>query len=263
MITQKPVVMTFAGSDPTGGAGVQADIETLASLGCHACTVVTAITVQDTQGLKSFTPVEVGLFMAQTRSILEDMPVAAFKLGMLGSAAIAQALYTLLEAYPHIPVVVDPVLASGDGQVLVTEEMKVILKTLLIPLATVLTPNAREARSLAPEADTLNACGHALLALGCQNVLITGGDEPSVDVKNQLFSHRQKTDEFVWPRFPQQCHGTGCTLAAAIAALLAQGCDPYNAIYEAQQFTWKAIEQALYLGQGQAIPNRFYWAQKT
>ncbi len=176
-MTELPVVLVFAGNDPSGGAGLQADIQTLTSLGCHPAPVITAITVQDTVGVKQFIPVEAGLVIAQARAILEDMPVAAIKTGMLGSIENLTALAGILNDYPDIPLIVDPVLASGAGLALSDEPIEEALHALLLPQTTLLTPNTLEARRLAPDADSIDACGHALLTAGCQFVLITGTHE--------------------------------------------------------------------------------------
>ena len=155
---QIPVVMCFAGLDSTGGAGLQADIEAVASMGCHAAPVVTALTVQDTQRVIDYTPVDATVLIAQARAVLEDMPIAAIKIGMLGDVHIIEALHTLLTDYPDIPVILDPVLAGGGGGSLSTPEIIDATNHLLLPQVTVLTPNSIEARILAPESDTLEAC---------------------------------------------------------------------------------------------------------
>ena len=145
-----PVVMTFSGHDPSGGAGIQADIEVLASQGCHATPVITALTVQDTRDVVDFTPLAASHVITQARAVLEDMPVAAFKIGMLGSVENAQAIYTILQDYPQLPLVLDPILASGGGTQLGAENLPAAINTLLLPRTSVLTPNSLEARALAP-----------------------------------------------------------------------------------------------------------------
>ena len=154
-----PVVMVFAGCDATGGAGIQADIETLASMGCHAAPVITATTVQDTQGLQGYLAIDAVQVIAQARAVLEDMPVAAFKIGMLGSVANVEAVHTLLQDYPDTPVVLDPVITAGGGGELADAEVVEAMVTLLFPLTTVLAPNSLEARGCAPEGAAMNACG--------------------------------------------------------------------------------------------------------
>lgn len=258
--TTIPVVMTFAGNDPTGGAGIHADIETLASMGCHAAPIVTAITVQDTQHVKEYHAVDATLVIAQARAVLEDMPVSAFKIGMVGSVLNAEAIHTILRDYPDVPIILDPIVSSGGGDALSSEAIRDAIVNLLFPLTTVLTPNSLEARTFAPLADTLEACGQELLDYGCEFVLITGTHENAPEVHNQLYGNRRRLETYTWKRLPHQYHGSGCTLASAIAGLLSQGREPFTAIYEAQEYTWESLNDGYRLGMGQFIPNRLFWA---
>ncbi|MEW5973227.1 MAG: hydroxymethylpyrimidine/phosphomethylpyrimidine kinase [Pseudomonadota bacterium] len=254
-----PVVLVFAGLDPTGGAGLSADIEAIISQGCHAAPIATALTVQDTRDVIRVGQVDALLVVEQARALLEDVPVAAIKLGMLGSAAMVEAVHTILRDYPQIPVVLDPVLRAGGGTELADEELIEAMRELLIPQATVLTPNSEEARRLAPDADNLHACALSLLEQGSEYVLITGTHEPTPEVENLLFGGHRLLETFSWPRLPESYHGSGCTLASAIAGLLAQGHEPMTAIHQAQDYTWQTLEQAYRLGRGQMIPNRLFW----
>ena len=255
-----PVVLAFAGHDPSGGAGLQADIEALASQGCHAATVVTALTIQDTGDVIGYTSVDAGQVIAQARAVLEDMRVAVFKIGMLGSIENAEAIHSILMDYPEIPVVFDPVLASGHGTDLGGQGLIEALQVLLLPLTTILTPNGPEARALAPGADTLDACAFALLDRGVDHVLVTGSHEHTPAVINRLYSGQRLLETFTWERLPHSYHGSGCTLAASIAGLLAQGLEPFNAIHEAQDYTWNALRHGYRAGLGQHLPNRFFWS---
>lgn len=257
-----PVVMVFAGCDSTGGAGIQADIETLASMGCHAAPVITAITVQDTQQVQGYTAIDAALIVAQARAVLEDMPVAAFKIGMVGSVENVEAIHTLLQDYPDVPVVLDPVRAAGGGGELADEEVVDAMVTLLFPLTTVLTPNTLEARALAPEADTLDACAQEILESGCEFVLITGAHENTAAVINTLYGNRRQLESFSWERLPASYHGSGCTLASAISGLLAHGMEPFTAIHEAQEYTWETLKHGYRIGMGQYLPNRLFWARE-
>jgi len=255
-----PVVLVFAGTDPSGGAGIQADIETLASMGCHAATVVTAVTVQDTQNVHRFQAIDPLLIAEQARAILNDMPVSAIKLGMLGSVECVDVLREILLEHPEIPVVLDPILKAGGGATLSGESLKQAMADKLFPLVTVLTPNSLEARQLAVEADNLDACAHELLEFGCEYVLITGSHENSERVCNRLYSDQQLVENFMWERLPGEYHGSGCTLSVAIAGLLAQDLDPVAAVFQAQQYTWETLKHAYRVGMGQLIPNRLFWA---
>lgn len=260
--SKPPVVMIFAGSDPTGGAGLAADIQSVTALGCHPAPVVTAITAQDTSELKNFVAVDTELVIEQARAVLEDMPVAAFKTGMLGSAANLSAVATILADYPNIPVVVDPVMSTGGGDRLSREPLEDGYCSVLLPLATLATPNAIEAKQLAPEADSREACIQKLMSLGCEYVLHTGSHEPTDDVIHQLYGHHRCLETFTQKRLPGEYHGSGCTLASACAGALAQGFDMIAAVREALHFTWHSLANGHQTGMGQQLPHRQYWADQ-
>ena len=260
MSVSPPIVLSFAASDPTCGAGLQADILTIASLGCHPASVATALTVQDTSGVENLFAFQPEWILAQARSLLEDMPVAAFKLGVLGSARNAQAIAEILASHPSVPVVLDPVLASGRGDSLADEETLRATRGALLPRATVLTPNSIEARRLAgagPGAE-LAECARGLLALGCRHVLITGSHESDRQVVNTLYGPQGSVQEERWDRLPGSYHGSGCTLASAIAAFLARGLGVAEAARAAQDYTWNALAAGFRAGRGQLLPNRFF-----
>jgi hydroxymethylpyrimidine/phosphomethylpyrimidine kinase len=268
-----PIVLTFAASDPTGGAGLQADVLTLASMGCHPLSVVTGVTVQDTTGVHDVFAVEGAWVRDQARRVLEDMPIAAFKLGVLGSVENIKVICDILSDYPQVPVVLDPVLASGRGDLLASEEMADALRELLIPQATILTPNSVEARRLAASHHERGAgersrrgladCAAGLLALGCTYVLITGTHEPGGEVVNTLYATGGVVREDRWERLPASYHGSGCTLASAIAAALANGLQIPEAVRDAQEYTWQALSAGFRPGTGQWLPDRFFWAREA
>jgi hydroxymethylpyrimidine/phosphomethylpyrimidine kinase len=253
-----PVVLAFAASDPTGGAGLQADLLTIAALGCHPLSVVTALTAQDTRGVERVLPVEPSWITRQARVVLDDIAVAAFKAGVLGSAQNVRAVSELLAEHGEVPLVVDPVLASGRGDPLAEEDAIEALRELLLPRATMLTPNSIEARRLADGASDLAECARRLVEQGCEYVLITGTHETGNDVVNTLYDESGVVREDRWPRLPASYHGSGCTLASAIAARLAQGVEPPEAARDAQHFTWQALAAGFKPGGGQFLPNRFF-----
>lgn len=261
--TDPPIVMVLAGHDPTGGAGIQADIETLTSLGCHPCTVITALTAQDTQNVKDFQPVPPTFLIEQARAVLEDMPVAAFKIGMTASVEIIEAIHTLLRDYHTVPVIFDPVLAGGGGGSLAREHLIDALMDLLVPLTTVITPNSVEARLLCADADSLDACAQQLMAQGAEYVFITGGHETSADIVNRLWGHRKFVSEYSQTRIHGEFHGTGCTISSAVAGYVAHGAAVPTAIRDAQAYTARAVAHARRLGMGQLIPNRLAWCNQT
>jgi hydroxymethylpyrimidine/phosphomethylpyrimidine kinase len=263
-----PIVLSFAGSDSSGGAGIQADILTLASMGCHALPVVTAIVVQDTAGVEEILPLDPEWVADQARTVLEDMPVHVFKLGMLGSVEIITAIAEVISDYPDIPLVLDPVLASGRGDELASDEMVVAMRELLLPQATIITPNSMEARRLAQDDDEeeddtqfLNRCADRLLHMGCEYVLITGTHENTFQVVNKLYGSEGEMRSDSWDRLAGSYHGSGCTLAAAIAAALANGLPVIEGVYEAQEYTWQSLKAGFRPGMGQYLPDRLFWAR--
>ncbi|VAW78687.1 Hydroxymethylpyrimidine phosphate kinase ThiD [hydrothermal vent metagenome] len=260
--TPVPVVMVFSGNDPSGGAGIQADIEALISHGCHTTPVLTTLTIQDTRDILGYTPLDASLVTEQARAVLEDIPVSAFKLGLLTSIEVIEAVHTILADYPDIPVVTDPVLATGAGTMLSDDDVVSAINELLLPQTTVLTPNSNEARLLAPEADSLSACAMALLDKGAEFVLITGTHENTPTVINSLYGNRRLLETFEWDRLEGEFHGSGCTLASSIAGLLAQGMEPFSAIHEAQEYTWQSLAEGYRIGMGQQLPNRLFWARE-
>jgi hydroxymethylpyrimidine/phosphomethylpyrimidine kinase len=262
-----PIVLSFAGSDPTGGAGIQADLLTLSSMGCHALTVVTAITVQDTAGVEDVLPIDADWVSDQARVLLEDMPVAAFKIGMVGSVENCAAIAEVVSDYPDVPLVLDPVLASGRGDEMATEEMIEAMREMLIPQTTIITPNSLEARRLADDGSdeerSLEDCAKRILEMGCEYVLITGTHENTPQVINTLYGQQGVIRSDSWQRLPGSYHGSGCTLASAIAATLANGLDIPEAVREAQEYTWQTLNAGFRPGMGQHIPDRFFWAREA
>ncbi len=262
-----PIVLTFAATDPSSGAGMQADILTIASMGCHPLSVVTGITVQDTSGVDDVLAMEADWVVDQARTVLEDMPVAAFKIGLLGSVENIAAIAEVISDYPDVPLVLDPVLASGRGDELANEDMIDALRELLLPQTTILTPNSMEARRLVQDEDNeaddpnLGECAKRILQLGCEYVLITGTHENTPKVINTLYGESGTVRSDAWPRLPGIYHGSGCTLASAIAALLANGLSMEDAVREAQEYTWEALKYGFRPGMGQHIPDRFFWAR--
>jgi len=261
-----PLVLVFAASDPSSGAGIQADLLTLSSLGCHPLTAVTALTVQDSVGVRSLQPVSAELVEQQARAILEDMPVAAFKIGVLGSVENVLAVAEIVSDYPDIPLVLDPVLASGRGDELSGEEIISAIREMLLPQTTIITPNAPEARRLAESDEdesepTIDTCAERLIEMGAQYVLITGTHENTPDVINTLYGAEGLQRRDRWERLPGSYHGSGCTLASAIAGCIAGGASIEDAVRDAQDYTWQALKHGFQAGMGQLIPDRLFWAR--
>lgn len=273
MTPTPPTVLTFAATDPSGGAGLQADILALASIGCHPLSVVTGITVQDTVGVESVMALDSDFINEQARTILEDIQVSAFKLGLLGSVENIAVIAEIMADYPDVPLLIDPILTSGRGDELANEEMQAAMTELLFPQATLITPNSLEARRLAFMDDgdeilhtSLEEAAQRLLNLGTEYVLITGTHERSTDVVNSLYGTSSSgacglIKAYHWERLVGSYHGSGCTLTSAIAACLAHGLSMEEAIQEAQEYTWQTLKNAFRPGMGQFIPDRFFWAR--
>jgi hydroxymethylpyrimidine/phosphomethylpyrimidine kinase len=260
---RRPLVLVFAGLDPTGGAGLHADIEAVGAMGGHALPVATAITAQDTRDVKSCTPVGAMSIIEQARVVLDDVNVDAFKVGLVGSIEAMGAIHTIIREHENIPVVVDPVCASGAGTPLADEEQMDALVSLLLPLATVVTPNTIEARLLSPEADSPQAAAQELLSYGCSFVLLTGTHDPSPDVVHHLFAEMRLIQSFHCERLAGSYHGSGCTLSSAIATLLGHGLEPLAAVSEALDYTLRTLKRAITIGGGQKIPYRLFGARES
>ncbi len=268
MVNSPPCVMTFAATDPSSGAGLQADILALASIGCHPLSVVTGTTVQDTVGVEGVMALDADWINDQARAILEDVPVSAFKLGLLGSVENVAVIAEIMADYPNVPLLIDPILTSGRGDELSNEEMQSAMCELLFPQATLITPNSIEARRLAfydenegVKNTSLEESAQRLLEMGSEYVLITGTHERSDDVVNSLFGPAGHIRDYHWERLAGSYHGSGCTLTSAIAACLAHGLTMEEAIQEAQEYTWQTLKNAFRPGMGQFIPDRFFWAR--
>lgn len=236
-----PCVLTIAGSDSGAGAGIQADARTIEALGGYACTAITAVTAQNTRGITAWRPVPTTLLAAQITAVLDDLPVAAIKTGLLPGSAAVRAVAGALAGFRKIPLVVDPVIGSTSGtRFLPPAGVRALLRKLL-PLATLVTPNWPEAEMLTglrvrTFADA-EAAARRLLATGCKAVLVKGGHGPGRACRDCLVLPDRRAVWFESPRIKtRNTHGTGCVLAAAIALRLARG-DPVEvATAHARQF---------------------------
>lgn len=255
MSAPRPTILCLSGHDPGGGAGIQADAEAAAALGVHALTVITAHTVQDSRDVSRVVPAEPTLLAAQVDVLLADFRPAAVKVGLLGAPGQVAFVAGVIRR-AGVPAVLDPVLRAGGGTDLAAPDLVEQLRRELLPQVEVLTPNAAEARRLAPAGSTLDDCGRALLDLGARNVLVTGGDEPGDPVVNHWFAAGRAPRRFAWPRVAGAFHGAGCTLAAAIAALLARGLPLAEALADAQAYVHRSLGRAFAPGRGRRIPGR-------
>jgi len=253
-------VLVVAGSDSGGGAGIQADIKAITALGAYAATAITALTAQNTLGVQAIHPVPAPFLRAQMESVLADIGADIVKTGMLGDAATIEAVCDALAALaPDVPAVIDPVMVAKGGARLLAEDALAVMKRRLLPRAALITPNLPEAEALTglaiatPEA--MREAARMLLSLGVPAVLITGGHLPGADLIDMLATENG-TEEFTSRRIEtRHTHGTGCTIASAIAAGLAQGMSLRDAVLRARAYVRAAILAAPGLGAGHGPLN--------
>lgn len=254
-----PCVLVFSGSDPSGGAGMQADITAIAALGAHPLSVVTVLTVQDNERVFGVYPVAAELVRQQAQALVERIDISAVKLGIVGNRVNAEAIAAIIRQLrarqPDLPVVFDPVLANGHGDNLASED-PIAAVAPLFELATVITPNRLEADRLCGSATDPEQQARLLLERGCRNVLLKGGHGPEQDQVLNRWTSRDQSRSWSWPRLPGEFHGSGCTLAAALSALLAQGLGMEAAIAAAQTYCQQTLAASYSIAAGQRIPNR-------
>ncbi len=247
--------MILSGLDPSGGAGIQADIQAVTALGGHPLPVLTCLTVQDTTNVYGAEAVDAELVRQQLKCVADDAPIHAIKTGALGNAAIVDVLVEFLSQHPGLPLITDPVIKAAGGGDLADDELITAMKQRLFPLAEMITPNGIELSMLGDSDDPAQAAQN-LLAGGCKSVLATGGHGTGPHIINTLFNQAHEPMTWELERVGGEYHGTGCTLAAAIAAGRASGLSARAAIAQAQNFVNRAILHALEVGKGQPVPDR-------
>jgi hydroxymethylpyrimidine/phosphomethylpyrimidine kinase len=266
-----PKALTIAGSDSGGGAGIQADLKTFAAFGVYGCSVITAITAQNTQHVTGIEPVSPNMVRKQLEAVLSDIRPDVVKTGMLGYANVIRAVTSSLSAARRIPLVVDPVMLSKSGDALLDQDAPATLVDLLFPLADLITPNIPEAEVLTGRtlktSDDFERAARQLHSMGARAVLLKGGHRPRLQDKSDLESN-EVVDLFYdgrelhsirgpWVNTPHT-HGTGCTLASSIAAGLAQGLELHPAILQARTYLTKALEAGFVVGQGISPVHHFH-----
>jgi hydroxymethylpyrimidine/phosphomethylpyrimidine kinase len=261
--------LTIAGSDSGGGAGIQADLKTFAALGIYGSSVITAVTAQNTRQVSAIHVVPAPIVAAQIRAVLSDIGADAVKTGMLANAEIIQAVAMILQQFPGIPLVVDPVITAKSGDSLLAEEAVQTLRRALLPLAEVVTPNIPEAevlvgKSLQTEPDFITAA-KMIFEMGARNVVIKGGHRPphlsesGPRVVVDLFYDGKQVRSIEGPFIDTpHTHGTGCTFASAIAAGLARGLDLFSAAVEAREYLTEALRRAFPIGHGKSPVHHFH-----
>ena len=263
--TQTPIALTIAGSDSGGGAGIQADLKTFSALGVYGASVITALTAQNTVSVTAIEDVSPAFIGRQIDAVLSDLSVKAIKIGMLSQVEVIQAVAAGLKQYPHIPVVLDPVMVAKSGDVLLQPEAHIALVELLFPVASVITPNLPEAAILLATEEAQNESmmtdqGKALLALGCDAVLMKGGHLTG-DQCVDLLLYNNEIERFEYPRIEtRNTHGTGCTLSSAICAGMASGLDLKQAVSAAGSYLHTAIKASdqLTIGDGHGPVHHFH-----
>lgn len=257
----RPAVLTIAGSDSGGGAGIQADLKTFAALGTYGTSALTAVTAQNTLGVQSFVALEPELVTAQIRAVLDDIRPRAVKTGMLATAPIVRAIVAVLRERSDLPLVIDPVTHAKSGDALISEEAIGVVRETLLPLCTVVTPNLPEAAALVGfhvETDEqMLTAARSLLAMGAQAVVVKGGHRSGG--ADDLYMDRDRIEWLRTERIATRCdHGTGCTFSAAIAALLALGLDTLEAVREAKGYLTEAMRAGYEVGAGHSPVNHFH-----
>ena len=260
-----PIALTIAGSDSSGGAGIQADLKTFAALGVYGASAITALTAQNTQGVDAVLVVPPDFVARQIRVVARDLDLRAVKIGMLATAEIIEAVAEQLKALEGIPVVLDPVMVAASGDVLLDEDAIETLRTVLLPRATLITPNLPEAAKLldqdeAKDESAMRAQAEALRALGAQAVLIKGGHADCPEAVDILVDGEGEL-RLTAPRVAtENTHGTGCTLSSAVAAELAKGASLREAVTRAKAYVTQALQRAdaLRIGKGRGPVHHFH-----
>ncbi len=262
-----PLVLTFGLADPVGAIGIQADLAAVAAMGCHGLSVLTALSVGDTTGTEDLQEIDPEWVSDQARALLEDMPVAALKVGYVGSIEAISVIAEIVSDYPEIPLVLDPFATTLPAQD-VDEELLLALRELLVPQTTLLQLSADELAQLAEtwrdasDDDMLEVDAMQLIEFGCEYVFVTGMPGDAHDVANALFGSEGLVRKDSWQRQAGPFIGAGNTLSATVTAMLANGLDVPEAVFEAEEFTNAALGNAQRLGMGKLVPDRYFWARE-
>lgn len=254
--------LTIAGSDSSGGAGIQADIKTMSAIGCYAMSAITSITAQNTTGVRSIMPVSPEVVADQIDMVMTDIPPLAIKVGMLCNAEVASAVAERLEHYRPQNLIVDPVMVSTSGSMLLEKDAVEVLTKRIFPLAELVTPNQMETKALTGSSVTAEQI-ESLRRLGCRNILIKGGDTDRTDIKVDIL-HLSATGETIELKADaidtKNSHGTGCTLSSAIASYLALGYQLKEAVSMAKLYVTHALEAGSWIttGRGHGPVNHFF-----
>jgi hydroxymethylpyrimidine/phosphomethylpyrimidine kinase len=266
-IQTSPLILTFGVSDPIGAIGIQADLACFSALGCHGLSVMTGILISDTARVEDVQEVDADWVCDQARVVLEDMQVAAFKVGALTSVEQASAIAEIVSDYPDVPLILDPFLSSLPDSGLADDDMLGAIRQILVPQATVLLLTQVELARMAETwrdggGDMLKEDVAELTGMGCQYVLVkctgSSGTGAGAQLSNTLFDENGVVGTFNWQHFPGPFVGAGSTLSGALAALMARQVEAIDAIQAAQEFTVGALANAQRFGMGKLVPNKFF-----
>ncbi len=264
-----PLILTFGATDPVGAIGIQADLASFAAMGCHGLSVITSILIGDTARIEDVQVVDADWVADQARVLLEDMPVAAFKVGAVGSIEAVSVIAEIVSDYPDIPLILDPFISAMPDQGLESEDLLIAMRELLIPQTTILVVSAVELGRFAETwreqstEDMLSVDAIKVIEMGCEYLFVTGTPCDVGDVANTLFNESGVVRHDNWQRVSGTFAGAGATLSATITALLANGLDVPEAVLEAQEFTIAAIAHAQRLGMGKLVLDRYFWARES
>lgn len=262
-----PLILTFGAADPIGATGIQADLATFAAMGCHGLSAITSLLIADTSRIEDMQVIDADWVSDQARAVLEDMPVAAIKIGVTGSVENIAVLAEIVSDYPDLPLILDPFI-TGLPQREDSEELLIAMRELLVPQATLLIASAVELERLAetwrePADDDMTAAdAMQLIDTGCEYLLVSGSATDAQEVSNRLFDGTGLLRDDRRPRLPGTFSGAGSTLSAAIGAMLANGMEVPEAVAEAQEFTHAALAAAQRLGMGKLTPDRYFWTRE-
>ena len=245
-------VLLFSGLDPSGAAGIVADIETINQFGMTSMPIITTLTVQNTQEVKLVETTSESLLEAQFQAITDDISFQTVKIGLLGSLGQIKTVIKLLNKKPELSIILDPVLISGNDEILLDQDAINVMRSELVPLATILTPNLTELSHLAPGLDEQSA----VLSLDCPWILVTTADKSEDDIEHRLYHQSELVDQFLYKKLPGKYHGSGCTLSSAISALIASDMPVKIACKRALDYTYQTLLNAKKLGKMQYHPNR-------
>jgi hydroxymethylpyrimidine/phosphomethylpyrimidine kinase len=264
-----PLILTFGAADPVGAVGIQADLACFAAMGCHGLSVVTTLLISDTTRIEDVQPIDPDWVADQARVVLEDMPVAAFKVGLVGSIENVTVIAEIVSDYPDIPMILDPFSSAMPDLGQDGEDMLVAIRELLIPQSTLLLVSAVELGRLAETwrepstSDMMAADAMRLIDMGCEYLLVTSAPSDVHEVANMLFDASGLVRHDRWQRLSGSFSGAGSTLSATIAAMLVNGVEVPAAVFEAQEFGHAALSGAQRLGMGKLIPDRYFWARES